>query len=122
MPGATVTGFIARPVLIRPTIANEMAPDNDKIAGAVATCLAYAITAEHPLQQAADLAPLLQVAGWTEADICEIQARVRSCLMRRRIGDGRTVPTPARGKLATTGAALAPGGAERRRNRPSESM
>jgi hypothetical protein len=99
-----------------------MAQDKDRIAGAVATCLTYALAVEHPLHEADNLAPLLQGAGWTGAEIDEIQTRVRSCLMRRRSSDIRTGSEQAADKILAVQAGPPPGVGERRRNQPAPPM
>jgi len=80
-----------------------MGQHDDRIASAVATCLALAAAADQPLERAAELSVLLKSAGWTDAEISEVGSRVRACLMRRRSSDGRPECSPdtANGEFMT---------------------
>jgi hypothetical protein len=92
----------------------------DKIASAVATCLAYAAQFENPLEQTADLIVLLRAgSGWTEAEISVVESRVRSCLMQRRRGDRQPEYSPL--QAAADRSPLPFAGPERRRVHPPTS-
>jgi hypothetical protein len=63
-----------------------MKQPDEKIARAVATCLAFAAESKSPFLQLDDLLALLKVStGWTDEELDQVRSRVQGSLLQAKI-------------------------------------